>query len=177
MTVPALHWARIEDRSGCRILQSFTCAPDRPRTPGGRRLPHPTPWAWEAQRHLRQTSQLLRPGDLVLVGSTDGHEVVAAVHLQFDARPHVLEVFVAALGVAGSVQHQGGVVADAAMAAVSREAVIRAAALGPSVAVITGKIHLANVPSQRLVQRAGFEPQGPPVGPYQPWVLVLRLAA
>lgn len=171
---PDLDWQRITTRRGAAILREFTCTTDPPRTPGGRRLPHDRLWEWEAQRHLRQTSQLLQPGDLLLVG-TRGTELIAAVHLKFDASDDLFEVFIAAGGVALSARGKGGGIADQMLATIRAEGIARARALGCIHLVLTGKIHRNNHASQRMVQRAGFEPYGLPSTDYQSWVVVIPL--
>lgn len=107
------------------VLQRLTCTTDFPRTPGSRKLPHDRPWEWEAQRHLRQTSQLLLPEDLVVAGSS-GSDLVAAAHLQLDVDGDVLQVFVAAADVSLTSRRQGGGLADRMLAAVGADGLRRA---------------------------------------------------
>jgi acetyltransferase (GNAT) family protein len=172
MTDPDPEWQRVTTRQQARALQGFTCTTEFPRTPGGRRLPHDRPWEWEAQRHLRQASQLLRPGDLILAGvQTD--EVVAAAHLQFDASSDLLQVFIAAAGIALTERCKGGGLADRMLAAIRAEGLARAADSGCTHLVLTGKIHTSNTASQQMVQRAGWEPHDAPSSAYQSWGLIV----
>lgn len=153
-----LRWQRVISRSDARDLQQFTCTTDFPKTPGGRRLPHTRPWEWEAQRHLRQLSQIFKRGDVALLART-GEGVVGAVHLQFSAGGGVLEAFHASVAVAQTVRHQGGHVADELLRRARAEAMEHASELGCPNIVLSGKIHVSNAASQRLVERAGWEPR------------------
>ena len=87
-TVPKLDWRPIEHKGDAAFLQQLQCTQPWPTTATGRRLPkHPRSWEWDAQRHVRNLSQLMRSADRVLVGcDTSGEsEVVAAVlHLRFE---------------------------------------------------------------------------------------------
>ncbi|RYC12485.1 hypothetical protein [Nocardioides zhouii] len=168
-------WRPLTTRKEARVLESFTCTDDHPRTPGGRKLPHDRRWEWEAQRHLRQTSQLLQEGDLLLAGLRSS-EVVAAAHLQFDPTNEVLQLFVAAAGVALAGRRQGGNLADQMLAAILAEGLHRATGLRCANLVLTGKIHTRNTPSQLMVQRAGWEPYDAPSSDYQAWGLIVPLS-
>lgn len=174
MIEPDPEWQHVTTRQEARVLQEFTCTTDCPRTPGGRKLPHDRPWEWEAQRHLRQASQLLRPGDLLLVGLRTG-VTVAAAHLQFDTSGDVLEVFIAAAGVARTSRGQGGGLADRTLAATRTEGLARATDRGCTHLVLTGKIHTSNTASQHMAERAGWEPYDTPSSIYQSWGLVVPI--
>lgn len=167
-----LNWRFLTTRAETRGLQNFTCAADFPTTPGGRRLPHPKPWEWEAQRHLRQLSQLLRPGDVV-VSARENDEVMAAAHLQLDADGDVLVLFHAAVGVGLSSRGLGGELADELLARSENLGLERARELGCSHLVVTGKVHVANAPSQQLMARALWEPNSWPVNQYQSWAKLI----
>lgn len=165
-------WLRVTNRREARVLQGFTCTSDFSRTPGGRRLPHDRVWEWEAQRHLRQVSGLLRPGDLALVG-TQRNDAVAAAHLQFEDSGDVLAVFIAAAGVSWSERRQGGGLADLMLKTIHDEGLARATSRGQAHLVLTGKIHASNTASQLMVQRAGWEPYDAPSVGYQSWGLIV----
>ncbi|HXC77829.1 MAG TPA: hypothetical protein VNU19_12325 [Candidatus Acidoferrum sp.] len=167
-------WQHITTRQEARVLQGFTCTTDFPRTPGGRKLPHDRPWEWEAQSYLRQTSQLLRLGEVILVGLRSS-EAVAAARLQFDTSGVILEVFIAAAGVAHADRGQGGGLADRMLATIHTEGLARATDGGCTHLVITGKIHRRNTASQQMVQRAGWEPHDVPTSDYQSWGLVVPI--
>lgn len=172
MTAPDPEWQYVTTRQEARVLQGFTCTSDFPRTHGGRKLPHDRPWEWEAQGHLRQTSQLLRQGDLVLVG-VRSHDAIAAAHLHFDVSSDVFEVFIAAAGVSLPERRQGGDLADGMLATIHAEGLARAADGSCTHLVLTGKIHTSNTASQQMVQRAGWEPHDAPSIGYQSWGLIV----
>lgn len=173
MSVLPVRWQLLIDRRSCRALQGFTCTQDPPRSPGGRKLPHPRHWEWETQSHLRQLPRRLPAGDVVLVGYQAENRLVAAAHLHCDADGSELGVFIAALAVSCPVRGQGGHVADATVMEIRDCGLERARRLGYTRVAITGKIHTANDPSRRMVERAGFEPVGVPAGDYQMWHLVV----
>jgi GNAT superfamily N-acetyltransferase len=135
-------------------------------------MPHPKTWEWEAQAHLRRASTSLAPGELLLVGRQH-EEIVAAAHLHFDEAPTLLATFIVVLAVSRAVRGIGGAVAGEALDVVKQEAMARARSRGVAHALLTGNIHHENAPSRRLVERAGFEPHGAPVGEYQGWSLLL----
>ena len=168
------HWQRMTTRAEARALQSFRCTTNHPESPGGRRLPHPRPWEWEAQRHLRQLSQLLLPGDVALLGRVD-EEVIAALHLTFDADADLLVAFHAAAGVAQTVRGLGGHVADELLTEAEQVAAELATARGCRHVMTSGKVHLRNTASQRMLARAGWAPLGAPTGTYQSWAQVTTL--
>lgn len=165
---------RVETRSDARCLQTFTCALDHPRSEGGRKLPHPRPWEWEAQSLLRNLALRLRPSEVALVArSSHTCPVLGAIWLQFpSASDHGQSVFLAAAGVTLSMRGAGGHVADQLVAGAIAIGMERAKAAGHSQLVATGKIHLQNLASQRMVERAGFEPLGVS-GDYQLWGLIV----
>lgn len=137
-------------------------------------MPHPKPWEWEAQAHLRRASTSLAPGELLLVGRRE-EEIAAAARLLFDATPTLVATFVAALAVSRAARGTGGSLADESLDAVKHVAVERARAAGAPHALLTGNIHHANTPSRLLVERAGFEPASAPTGEYQEWWLLIPL--
>ena len=169
-----LRWRQLADRHEAVILQQFTCTEDPPRSPHGRRLPHPRRWEWEAQAHLRQMSVRFRTGELLIAGF-NGDSVIAAAHLLPGIQGNVLEVFIAAAGVDLSVRHGGGVFADETMSQIKDLALANARAQGAGIVMITGNIHVRNIPSQNMAARAGFEPVGILTGDYQTWLLRLDL--
>lgn len=168
-----LRWRQITTRREAAVLKNFTCTTDLPRTPGGRKLKHPRPWEWEAQRHLRQADQQLTPGDVLLLGEEE-HNILAAIHVQFDATDTLLAVYLAAGAVTIDVRRQGGIIADEMLAEVHSLANSTATDRSLTHVVLTGKIHVANHASQRMVERAGFEPVDLPAEDYQTWSLRLR---
>lgn len=155
-------------------LQQFTCTTDRPRTPGGRKLPHPRRWEWEAQSYLRSASQVLKSGDVLLVGE-NGVTISACAHMKLTPIDDSLEVFIAVAAVNISIRGHGGAVADELLSRCIDAGRKRASEMGRARLIVTGNIHVENFPSQRMVIRAGLEPVGLPVGDYQRWRLVLAL--
>ncbi|GAA2531645.1 hypothetical protein GCM10010409_01460 [Mycolicibacterium diernhoferi] len=173
MTDRSLSWECIVDRVAARELQAFTCTSDFPKTPDGRKLPHPKQWEREAQSHLRECSKRLKNGDLLLVGRTDDQTIVAAAHLIFDTAPPLMEVHIGCLAVSVSVRGQGGSVANEALAVATELALEQASSSGLD-AVLTATIHTKNRPSELLAARAGFEPLSVPTNDYQSWALRLN---
>jgi hypothetical protein len=170
-----LRWERITDRQSATPLQGFTCTTDRPRSLAGKKLPHPKPWEWEVQSHLRQSSVRLKNGELLLVGRSADTAIAAAAHLIFTPLSTGTETFIAAVAVSTNFRGQGGAIADEALVVICEVACERAASDGGELALVTGKIHNQNQPSEALCVRSGFEPYLVPQGDYQPWVLRLPL--
>lgn len=135
-------------------------------------MPHDRPWEWEAQRHLRQLSQLLKSGDLVLIARS-GADVVGCVHLQFSTEGTLLEAFHAAAGVALDVRRQGGRVPDQLLAEARKIAFTKAIQSGSSHLVLAGKVHVRNAASQHMLTRAGWEPRDAPSNDYQLWAAII----
>uniref|UniRef100_UPI003D8FB572 GNAT family N-acetyltransferase n=1 Tax=Gordonia sp. B7-2 TaxID=3420932 RepID=UPI003D8FB572 len=167
----ALTWQHITNRREARDLQGFACTSDLPRTPGGRKLPHERPWEWEAQAHLRELSNRLRSGGLVVVGRSES-EILGCAHLQFGQDAEFLEVFHVAAGVSTKARGQGGEIADQLLLHAREVAMEHATGAGCTHVVLAGKIHVRNIASQRMVTRAGWEPQGVPTD-YQLWATIL----
>lgn len=173
MTQGGLTWEALPDRKAARELEGFTCTSDPPRTDQGRRCPHPRPWEWEAQRHLRQAAQVLRPGDALLVGRDEAREIVVAAHIDYVEAARGLIAYINAFGVSVTQRRSGGAVADEALRFVWLTACEEARSRGVPSLVLIGKIHRHNRASQYACLRAGIEP-GPvadAVGDYQVWAL------
>ena len=172
VTPQAIHWQRITDRHEATLLETFSCTIDRPRTPQGRKLPHPKPWEREVQSHFRQCSKRLRAGDLLMVGRhTADEQIVAAAHLMLDQKsPSPFTAHIAAIGICTTVCGQGGKVADSTLVEVCSTVVDRARGSGIDIAVATANIHVRNLSSQSLFERNGFEPVSVPSGDYQQWI-------
>ncbi|SHT65379.1 Uncharacterised protein [Mycobacteroides abscessus subsp. abscessus] len=110
------------------------------------------------------------PGDLLLIGRSKEHAILAAAHLIFKSTSSLLQVHVAAIGVCVSIRGAGGAIADEAVTVVRDVAREKARTLGLDVAILTANVHTENSPSESLVLRAGFEPLSVPSGSYQQWV-------
>ena len=169
-----LYWQRLATRPDTRILQSFTCTSEDPRSEGRRRLPHPRPWEKEAQTLLRQLSHNLKPGDVALTGSIED-EILACAHLQFTVDDDIFEAYHAAAAVALAVRNQGGQVADALLTEAQAVCSERALKLGCTNMVLSGRIHVSNMASQRMVARSGWEPRDLPTTTYQTWFRIVPL--
>lgn len=176
MSAPILRWERVTRRRDALSLQTFSCTTPLPRTPAGRKLPHPKPWEYEVQSHFRESSKRLKEGDVLLVGrDMPENGIVAAAHLIFDcSEPELVAAHIAAIGVCQTVRGRGGVVADMALCAVRGCIAEYAASVERAVAVATASIHRHNRPSELLFERAGFEPISVPVGEYQQWACRIR---
>lgn len=168
-------WSEITDRAAARELEHFACTTNHPRTPGGRKLPHPRQWEWDVQRYLRTASHWYRTGDVLLIGHDVNGAVAAAAHLMIDQGDALLEVFIAALAVAHTHRDKGGAVADETFRRIKATAVAVARERGLPAAILTGKIHRNNRASQYLALRHGQEPVGVPSEDYGLWCLHLAL--
>lgn len=178
MTSESLAWSTITDRRSAAVLQSFTCTVERPRTPSGRRLPHPVPWEWEAQALTRSASNRMHAGDELVVGRVPGEDGIAAgAWLEF----HELEVhevrtpavFITSSGVDVAHRGRGGGLADELIDRVIRRCRAVIDASGAPTGIVHGKVHVENVSCENLLLRHGFEPVGLPQGTYQEWVQLI----
>lgn len=166
---PELSWSTVTARRGLVLLQQFTCTSERPGTPHGRPLPHPRPWEWDVQRHLRELAHHLRPTEVALLGRR-GEHLVAVAHVIFTEDDDAVEAFLAAIAVSTEVRGEGGNIADATMAEVWNLTCARAVDRGASELFLTGKISTRNLPAQRMAERCGQEPVGLPSGELQLWI-------
>jgi|SRR5699024_3707193 len=164
-----LSWRAITRRRELVILQQFTCTSDRPRTPHGRILPHPRPWEWDVQRHLRALAHHLRPSEAALLGWRGDH-LAAAAHVIFTEDDDAVEAFVAAVAVSVAVRGEGGSIADATMAEIWNRTCARAVDRGAGEAFLTEKISTRNLSAQKMAERCGQEPVGLPSGELQLWI-------
>lgn len=175
MTQSGLDWHLIATKGAARELQGFTCTSDHPRTPRGRRLPHPRPWEWEAQRHLRSAAQHLRDRDALHVGRNSVGAIASAAHVAHDEHSGLLVANIQALGVGLSYRARGGDTADEAFATIRDGAKLEAGLRRCSTVILTGKVHRLNLASQYACLRAGLEPADEPITDYQTWALCIRL--
>jgi predicted NBD/HSP70 family sugar kinase len=170
-----LDWQMLEDKKAAARLQGFQCTGLWPTTPGGRRLPqHPRQWEWDAQRHVRNLSQLTRPGDRVLIG-VDGATApaidAAVTHLRFVVNVQKLVATVEVGAVA--ISHRspdppflGDEIMDVALA----EARTVLSDRGCTVGLLGGFIHVENNASMRMATRNGWEPlEDPTTEGYVRW--------
>jgi hypothetical protein len=148
-------------------LQAFHCTEPWPTTPGGRRLPqHRRLWEWEAQRHIRNLGQLLRPGDRVLVGvdtSMNPPVDAAVLHLRFAVRERKLLAKLEAGAVATTHRSPGPpFLGDEIMAAALSEACTALRTNNCTTGLLAGHIHVKNNASMRMAARNGWEPISDP---------------
>ena len=126
------------------------------------------------QSHFRELRRRLQPEDVAWIGhrgDSDEGAIQAAVHLMFAYDTFIFQTFVAAIAVSRPARGQGGAVADEAMALVLRDSADRAREVGLDHLVVTGKIHVENLGSQRMAQRHGWEPVSVAIGGLQLWRL------
>lgn len=174
MTDPWLHWSFLESRSSSAELNGFTCTSELPRSPGGRKLPHPKPWEWQAQALLRNAKAHFREGHKIVVGregAADG-PIAAAAWLQFhhDVLP---AAFMAAGAVDIALRGKGGATADELVARTIRAAVRNLEHTGTDRILVHGNVHTHNSASTELLTRNGFDPVGVPTGEFQQWARII----
>ncbi|WP_328322681.1 hypothetical protein OHA70_28195 [Kribbella sp. NBC_00382] len=162
-----LEWQLLEEKKLATRLQCFQCTEPWPTTPGGRRLPqHPRRWEWDAQRHVKNLNQLMRPGDRVLIGvdtSTGVAVDAAVVHLRFlvDGAKLVAKIEVGAV----AMSHRGPdppYLGDEIMDVAVAEARAAMHQQDCTVGLLAGFIHVDNKASMRMAARNGWEPQDAP---------------
>lgn len=170
-----LDWQALEDKKSAARLQGFVCTQPWPTTPGGRRLPkHPRSYEWDAQRHVRCLSQLMRAGDRVLVGSDAESADAAVVHLRFVEADSLLVTKVEVGAVAMSHRSPDPpFLGDEIMEVALAEALSALRECDASQVHLVGSIHVENRASMRMAQRNEWEPMGPPSEEgYVKWALM-----
>ncbi|WP_253783641.1 GNAT family N-acetyltransferase [Nocardia amikacinitolerans] len=173
MNPPDIRWGTITERREVKNhpFQAFSCTDPHPKTPQGRKMPHPKQWEWDAQGFIRQSSRNFQPGNLLVVGwSVDDNEILAVAHLIPDVSVVAFSVHVGVIGVSTAVRGQGGAVADRTLEEVRNVALGDGRATGANAVLATANIHTRNFASQRLFERAGYEPRGVPRGDLQQWI-------
>lgn len=175
----ALEWRALTRKGEATPLTQFQCAQAWPTTPGGRRLPaHPRKWEHDAEKHVRNLRQLMRPGDRVLVGvdnATDPPVVAAVLHLRFQRRDDSLIVVLEVGAVAMSHRSpEPPFLGDEIMAVAEDEGRAALEESDCSGLALAGFIHSENNASMRMASRNEWEPLGGPgeTG-YVPWRRVL----
>lgn len=170
-----LVWHALAHNREALALTQFTCTTEWPKTAGGRRLPtHPRTWEYDAQRHVRNLRELMKPDHTVLVGSdetTDPPATAAVLHLSFQRRGGGLVAFLHVGAVAMSHRRSGPpYLGDELMTVAEREAVAAQTRDGTSNLVLAGYIHTDNHASMRMAARNGWEPlEAPTEGGYVSW--------
>jgi len=157
------------DRNHRLVLASFTCTTPRPRTDHGRTLAHPKPWELEVQTYIRRLKPPVR-GNVTLLGMIeDALGSVAQFVYQAHSEMPVVLTRVAAISV--DYRGQSGELADATVEAILSRAATYLAARGHSQALVVARVNLSNTPSQALMMRQGFMPDGGRTGTLQEWTL------
>jgi hypothetical protein len=175
----ALEWRALANKGEASPLTQFQCTQPWPTTPGGRRLPaHPREWEHDAQKHVRNLRQLMRPGDRVLVGvdnATDSAVVAAVLHLRFQRRDDSLVVVFEVGAVATSHRSsEPPFLGDEMMAVAEAESRAALTESGCAGFTLAGFIHSENKASMRMASRNGWEPLGGPGDTgYLPWRKVI----
>lgn len=168
-------WVELLDKGEVRrwssTLQQFACTEPRPRSEGGRKLPHPRPWEWEAQRAVRNAAQTFRRGDLLLLRRIED-DLAGVMHVRIyvsrDDGPPVAEVVVAAVARA----YRGNKPPHVADELFERALQWLDARAGFEHVRLVGDIHIENLPSMKWATRHGFEPLvgvDEADGGYVPW--------
>ncbi|WP_156094916.1 GNAT family N-acetyltransferase [Nocardia lijiangensis] len=173
MNPPEIRWDTITERREVKShpFQAFSCTEPHPETPQGRRLPHPKPWEWAAQRLIRQSSRCFQSGSLLVVGwSRASNEILAVAHLIPEVSAAGFSVHIGVVGVSTAVRGQGGTVADQTLEEVRNVILEDARASSVSAVLATANIDTQNFASQRLFERAGYEPRSVPSGDLQQWI-------
>ncbi|WP_157124196.1 GNAT family N-acetyltransferase [Nocardia pseudovaccinii] len=173
MNLTDIRWSAITERTEVKKhpFHEFSCTEPYPRTPEGRKMPHPKPWEWTAQSIIRQSSRCLKAGSLLIVGwSNPSNEILAVAHAIPEVSTSLFSVHVAAIGVSRTVRGRGGSVADRTLEEVHSVVLENARESGAVDVVATANIHTRNFPSQRLFERAGYEPRSVPSGELQQWI-------
>ncbi len=173
MNPAGIRWSTITERREAKKhpFQTFSCTEPRPKSAQGRTLPHPKQWELDAQSILRRSSECLRSGSVLVVGwSESNDDILAVAHVIPGSSGSLVAAHVAAIGVSTTVRGQGGAIADRTLVQV-RHAVLEAArGSEPTAVLATANIHTRNLPSQRLFERAGYEPRSVPNGDLQQWI-------
>lgn len=155
-------------------LQGFTCTSEAPRSPGGRKQPHPKPWEWEAQALLRNARAHFRDGHQIIVGRSGAHDgpAAAASWLQFH-HDELPAAFIASSGIGIAFRGKDGTVADELIARTIRAAVRNFGQSAPHRILVHGNVHTSNLPCEKLLTRHGFDPVGTPIEEFQQWAILI----
>lgn len=147
---------------------------ERPRSPGGRRLPHPKPWEWEAQALLRNARARFRDGHTIVVGRDSNRDgpIQAAAWLQFH-HTELPTAFLTAGAVDVTLRGTGGAVADELVNRALNSAVHNLEHFGTDRILVHGNVHTCNTASAELLTRHGFDPVGAPTEEFQQWARLI----
>lgn len=146
------------DRNHRPILQSFTCATPRPRAGHRRTLAHPKPWEYGVQAYIRRLKPPVR-GDVTLLGIV-GDAIGSVAQFVCQTHPEMPVVLVRVAAVSVDYRGQGGQLADATLQAVLSRGATDLAADGHRHSLVVARVNLSNAPSQALLLRHGFMPDG-----------------
>ncbi|MEU9072107.1 hypothetical protein AB0D60_35135 [Streptomyces sp. NPDC048306] len=173
-------WKTAEKREDTRALQGFTCALKQP--PRGREYS----WELEVQkyfrkavwadtsesRHLDQRFRIAIDGEGVAAAYT--HARLADQPAQFVVHADEQSRLLVMLGVAVRYRHEGGKFADEVLLDALYD-ILESEPYSANVNVLA-KVHMRNIPSQRMLTRAGFQQHttGTSTRPLGWWSLTLE---
>lgn len=159
------------DKKHRQILPTFTCTSPRPRSAHGRTRAHPKPWEYEVQAYIRQLKPPVQGNvtRLGMVGEALG-SVAQFVYQMGDEVPMLL-IKVAAISV--EYRGQGGLLADATIEAILDRGATDLVADGWGQALVVARVNLSNTPSQALLMRHGFQPDGRRNDDLQEWTVLI----
>jgi hypothetical protein len=159
------------DKNHRPILQTFTCTTPRPRTAHGRTLAHPKPWEYEVQAYIRRLKPPVH-GDVTLLGII-GDALGSVAQFVYQTHPEMPVVLIRVAAVSVDYRGQGGQLADATLEAVLGRGATDLAADGHSHSLVVARVNLSNTPSQALMLRHGFMPDGRRTEDLQEWTLLI----
>jgi len=168
-TRPKIDWVDAV-REHLLALQQFTCTTPIPRTSGGRRLRHPKPYELVAQPVIRNLKPPVGSTSVVQLGLIE-EQIATVAYFTYlaDAGQLAPMVFINAVGLSVDFRGGDGYVADETLRRVLIRTGLDLSEQGYQEAVAAGNIHDENTRSQALVERAGFQADGPRRDGYQQW--------
>ena len=151
-------------------LPQFTCTTPIARSSGGRRLTHPKPYELVAQAVIRTLKPPVRGNRVVQLGLIEDQIATVAYFTYLaDAGQLAPIVFINAIGLSVHFRGGDGYIADQTLSGMLVRTGLDLSEQGYQEAVAAGNIHHENTRSQALVQRAGFQADGPRGDDYQQW--------
>ena len=159
------------DKNHRPLFASFTCTIPRPRTAHGRTLAHPKPWEYEVQAYIRQLKPPVQR-DVTLLGLIDG-ALGSVAQFVYQTHPEMPVALIRVAAVSVEYRGQGGQLADATMEALLSRVATDLDAHGRSQALVVARVNLSNTPSQALMTRHGFMPDGERTDALQEWTMLI----
>lgn len=176
-------WIIIRDKGTLRPfnpqLQAFQATEDPPRLENHRRLPHPKPWEWEAQRHVRNLVQQYKTGDVVLLRLGPERDLYGVAHIRLLSSDSRMVVGLEAIAVA---QHMRGSTPPHIGDELYNYALDMLDEIIPdevTQVLLAAMVHVDNRASQRMLKRHKFEPaQAASTNmTYEKWTLLWRVGS